>query len=35
MEKNDSDTWTSRVFYLILSGCVFFMLAVYIFAFNS
>jgi hypothetical protein len=35
MEKNDSDTWASRVFYLIFSGCVLFMLAIYIFAFNS
>jgi len=34
MDKNDSDIWASRVFYLILSGCVLFMLAAYIFAFN-
>jgi len=35
MEKNDSDIWASRVFYMILSGCVLLMLAAYIFAFNS
>ena len=34
MEENDSDIWASMVFYLILSGCVLFMLAAYIFAFN-
>ena len=35
MEKNDSDAWAPRVVYLICSGCVLFMLAAYIFAFNS
>jgi len=35
MEKNDSDVWASRVFYLIFTGSVLFMLAAYIFAFNS
>jgi len=35
MEKSGSGTWASRVFYLIFSGCVLFMLAAYIFAFNS
>ena len=35
MEKNDSDAWVLRVFYLVFTGSVLFMLAVYIFAFNS
>mgnify|MGYP000385299268 FL=1 len=35
MEKNDSYAWALRVFYLVFTGSVLFMLAVYIFAFNS
>jgi hypothetical protein len=35
MDKNDSDAWALRVFYFIFTGSALFMLAIYIFAFNS
>ncbi len=33
MGKNESDTMAFKVFYLILLGCIGFMVAAYIFAF--
>jgi len=35
MEQTDSDVMASKVFYVILVGCLLFMIAAYIFAFNS
>ncbi|GIT70799.1 MAG: hypothetical protein Ct9H300mP28_06130 [Pseudomonadota bacterium] len=32
--KEDSEVWASRVFFIIFAGCIAFMLAAYIFAFN-
>jgi len=34
MDKNDSDVMASKVFYIILVGCILFMLSAYVFAFN-
>jgi|TARA_B100001079_G_scaffold157174_1_gene134742 hypothetical protein len=35
MEENDSDVMASKVFYVILGGCILFMAGAYIFAFNA
>ena len=34
MEQNDSDLMASKVFYIILVGCISFMIAAYVFAIN-
>ena len=32
--KDESEIWVAKAFYLIGAGCIAFMLAAYIFAFN-
>ena len=32
--KDEAETWASKAFYIIFAGCVAFMLAAYVFAFN-
>ena len=32
--RDDAEIWASKAFYIIFAGCIAFMLAAYIFAFN-
>ncbi len=31
---DDAENWASKAFYIIFAGCIAFMLAAYVFAFN-